>query len=488
MPEQVAPQAPAGHWRAPLFVNGAWAEGDQSFPVFDKFTGAQIGVATRATRQQVDEAVRGARVSFEREPLDGQRRYQVLHDTAGLIASRRRDFIDRIIAEAGFPFVDADNEVSRAIQTFLISAEEAKRLTGEMVPIESAPGNAHRLAFTIRVPRGVVCGITSFNSPINMVAHKVAPALASGNTVVIKPPQVTPFCAVLLFELLLQAGLPPGHASLVQGPGAEIGAWLVENPDIRFFSFTGSTAVGRLLQRSVGLRPLALELGSVSGTIVCEDADLERAAPRCVTSGFRRAGQACTSIQRLFVQDTVVDRFMPLLIEATRALKVGDPHDRATVIGPMISEGDARRAERWIEEAVRAGATVAHGGRRTGALLEPTILSGARPDMKVMCEEIFAPVLSVVPFHALDDAIDAVNSVPVGLAAGLFTQDINRAMFAARRLHVGIVHINEPSSSRVDLIPFAGVKESGLGREGPKYAMQEMTEERLITLSLENPR
>ena len=475
-------------WQAPLFLDGAWVDGSESSPVYDKFTGREIGQVARATREQVDRAVHAARRSFEREHLDGQRRYQILHDTATLVEERRRDFIERIVAEAGFPVADADNEVSRTIQTLLLSAEEGKRLSGEMVPIENAPGNAHRLAFTIRVPRGVVCGITSFNSPLNMVAHKLAPALAAGNTVVIKPPQATPFSAVLLFELLLQAGLPPRHAALVQGHGADVGRWLVEHPDIRFFSFTGSTAVGRLLQRSVGLRPITLELGSISATIVCDDADLERAAPRCVTAGFRRAGQVCTSLQRLFVQDTAVDSFTPLLIEAAGRMKVGDPRDAATMVGPMISEAEARRAEEWIAEAVAEGARVVHGGRRNGALFEPTILAGSERHMKVMCEEVFAPVLSVIPFRTLEQAVDDVNSVPFGLAAGVFTRDINRAMFAARALHVGIVHINEPSSSRVDLIPFAGVKDSGLGREGPKYAMQEMTEERLITLSLENPR
>ncbi len=475
-------------WRAPLFVDGAWVSGVESSPVFDKFTGATIGVVERASRDQVACAIRATRASFEREPLDGQRRYQILHDTAALIASHRKDFVDRIVAEAGFPVSDADVEVSRAIQTFLISAEEAKRITGEMVPIESAPGSAHRMAFTIRVPRGVVCAITSFNSPLNMVAHKVAPALASGNTVVVKPPQNTPFCAALLVDLLLQSGLPRGHVALVHGPGAEVGSWLIENQDIRFFSFTGSTAVGRALQRSVGLRPVALELGSISATIVCADADLERAAPRCVSSAFRRAGQVCTSTQRLFVEDAVLERFTALLVEATRAVKVGDPRDPDTVVGPMISEVEARRAEQWIGEAVQDGATIVHGGRRHGAVLEPTILAGTHRGMRVMSEEIFAPVLSVVPFRSLDEAIGEVNAVPYGLAAGIFTQQINRAMFAARALHVGIVHVNEPSSSRVDLLPFAGVKDSGLGREGPRYAMQEMTEERLVTWSLETPR
>lgn len=474
-------------WNARLCIDGRWLDGIAADPVLDKFTGQPLGVVQRAAHEQVDAAVAAARRSFEAQPLDAQQRYTILQAVAARVAARREDLVARIVAEAGFPVADADNEVSRTIQTFLTSAEEAKRLTGEMVPIEGAPGNAHRLAFTIRVPRGVVCGITSFNSPLNMVAHKVAPALASGNTVVIKPPQSTPFSASLLVELLLESGLPPGHVALVQGRGSEIGGWLVANPDVRFFSFTGSTEVGRLLQRSVGLRPIALELGSISGTIVCDDADLERAAPRCATSGFRRAGQACTSIQRLFVDARVVDRFVPLLVAATEALVVGDPRDPATAIGPMISEDEARRAEAWIAEAVAGGAQVACGGTRSGAVLRPTVLLGSQADMRVMCEEIFAPVLSVIPFERLDAAIAQVNAVPFGLAAGVFTRDINRAMYLAKRLHVGIVHVNEPSSSRVDMMPFAGVKDSGLGREGPRYAMQEMTEERLVTLSLEKP-
>jgi len=475
-------------WRARLLIAGEWVNGTTADPVFDKFSGEPIGEVERASRQHVEAAIAAAKYSFDERPLDAQERYRILHTTAELIDRHREDFIDRIVAEAGFPIADADNEVTRAVQTFLISAEEAKRIVGEMVPIEAAPGNAHRMAFTIRVPRGVVCGITAFNAPLNFVAHKVAPALASGNTVIIKPPQSTPFSAALLFELLLEAGLPPAHAALVQGPGAEVGGWLFENETIRFYSFTGSSTVGKLLQRSVGLRPVALDLGSISGTIVCDDADLERAAPRCAASAFRRAGQACTSVQRLFVHESVLDAFVTLLIDATRAMKVGDPRDRATVIGPMISEADAKRAESWIHEAVAAGARVAYGGIRQGAVLQPTVLVDTRPDMRVMCEEIFAPVMSVIPFSTLDDAIRQVNAVPFGLAAGVFTHDINRAMFAARRLHVGIVHINEPSSSRVDLMPFGGVKESGMGREGPRYAMQEMTEERLITLSLEKPK
>jgi acyl-CoA reductase-like NAD-dependent aldehyde dehydrogenase len=470
--------------RVKLLIDGSWTSGVDTFDVVDKFSGEKIGAADRATREQVGAAVAAACRSFEKNRLDPQARYRMLMKAAELIESRRELLARTIVAEAGFPPTDANNEVTRAVQTFLVSAEEGKRLAGEGVPIESAPGHAHRMAFTIRVPRGVVCGITSFNSPLNMAAHKVAPALASGNTVVLKAPQATPMSAALLCQILLDAGAPPSHVNLVQGPGSEVGRWLVENPDIAFFTFTGSTEVGKKIRASVGLRPVALELGSIAATVVCEDADLQRAAPRCAQSGFRRAGQSCTSIQRLYVHEQVIDEFLPLLVEATRALRVGDPHDPATDIGPMISEADARRAEEWVREARVQGASVIEGGTRRGALMFPTILKNVTPVMRVMCEEIFAPVLSIVPYRSFDDAIDAVNGTPFGLAAGIFTRDVMRAMNAARRLHVGVVHINEPSSSRVDLMPFAGVKDSGVGREGPKYAMQEMTEERLVTVSL----
>jgi succinate-semialdehyde dehydrogenase/glutarate-semialdehyde dehydrogenase len=308
--------------------------------------------------------------------------------------------------------------------------------------------------------------------------------LASGNTIVVKPPEAAPLSGTLLAQILLDAGLPPGHLNLVHGPGRDVGGWLMANPDIAFYSFTGSTPVGKIIRSGVGLRPVALELGSIAATIVCEDADLDRAATRCVQSAFRRAGQSCTSIQRLFVQRSVLDQFLPRLLDAARALKVGDPHDRSTVIGPMISERDAVRALAWVEEAVGQGARVLLGGTREGPLVQPTILTDVERRMRVMSEEIFAPVMSVIPFDTFDDAVAQVNSTPFGLAAGVFTRDVMRALNAARQLHVGVVHINEPSSSRVDLMPFAGVKDSGVGSEGPHYAMREMTEERLVTASL----
>jgi succinate-semialdehyde dehydrogenase/glutarate-semialdehyde dehydrogenase len=473
-----------GGRRARLLIDGSWVDGPSTYPVFDKFSKETIGEADAASMEQVDAAVRSAQCSFETTKLDPYRRYEILLRVAQLIEGRRDELVETIIAEAGFPLVDASREVTRAAQTFILSAEEGKRLIGEGVPIEASPGNVDRMAFTIRVPRGVVCGITSFNSPLNMVAHKVAPALAAGNTVVIKPARMTPFSAAILFEIMLEAGMPPKHIQLVQGDGAAVGGQLTRNQQIAFYTFTGSTGVGKGLREGIGLRPCALELGSIAATIVCDDADLERAAPRIAHAGFRRAGQACTSTQRLFVHEDVLERFTGLLVEAIEKLPVGDPHHSQTIVGPMISEAEAQRAESWVNDAVAQGARIVLGGKRTGAVLYPTVLTDVRPEMRVLSEEIFAPVLSIIPFRSFERMIDEVNSTEFGLAAGIFTQDVMRAMQAARRLHVGIVHINEASSSRVDLMPFSGVKQSGLGREGPKYAMQELTEERLITISL----
>jgi succinate-semialdehyde dehydrogenase/glutarate-semialdehyde dehydrogenase len=312
----------------------------------------------------------------------------------------------------------------------------------------------------------------------------VAPALASGNAVVIKPSEVAPLSATRLFELLLEAGFPPGHLNLVHGRGADLGPSLVENPGIDFYSFTGSSRVGAWLRERAGLRPVALELGSISPTIVCHDADVDRAAARCAGSAFRRAGQVCTSTQRLFVDRAIEPVFTERLVGATAALRVGDPRDPKTDVGPMINEKEARRAETWIRDALDAGAILVHGGRRDGALLQPTILANVPPQQSVVCEEAFAPVVAIIPFATIDEAIEQANATPFGLAAGIFSRDIVRVMNAARRLHVGLLHVNEASSSRVDLMPFGGVKQSGSGREGPRYAMQEMTEERLITFNL----
>lgn len=468
-----------------MLIDGQWTEGEgAAVAVVDKFTGAELGRLRSASPAQVEAAVAAARAAFNTVRLEPYERSRLLNRVADLILADREALADMIVAESGVPWKDSSNEVVRTAETFRVSAEEGRRLAGEIVPIQGASGQAGRMAYTLRVPRGVVGGISSFNSPLNMVAHKVAPALASGNAVVFKPPVATPLSATRLFELLLEAGIPGGLINLIHGGGAEVGAPLAAHPGVDFFTFTGSTPVGKAISASRGMRATALELGSIAATIVCADGDLERAAVRCAQSGFRRQGQACTSTQRLFVERSVTDRFLTMLLEQVQALKVGDPRDHATDVGPMISEAEAVRAETWVREATDRGARILTGGERRGAILTPTVLTDADPASKVLCEEIFAPVLTVLPFDTLDEAIQRVNATPFGLAAGLFTCDLSRALKAAERLHVGVVHLNEASSSRVDLMPFGGVKDSGVGVEGPRYAMREMTEERLVTITL----
>jgi succinate-semialdehyde dehydrogenase/glutarate-semialdehyde dehydrogenase len=466
-----------------LLIGGEWVPGAGTMEVKEKFTGKTLAEVARASEQQVNAAVAAAKRSFETNPLEPYRRYEILLRASVLVEQRRHELVQTIVAESGFTVSDAAVEVNRCIQTLVISGEEAKRISGEMVPIESAPGQAHRLGFTIRVPRGVICAITPFNSPLNTVTHKIAPALAAGNTVVLKPASYTPLTAAILCQILIEAGLPSAHINLVNGPGGEVGSWLAANPDINFYSFTGSTAVGRALHQAVGLRQTALELGSIAATIVCEDANLEWALPRCVAASFRKAGQVCTSVQRLYVHDSILDRFTEMLRAKTVAAKVGDPYIPDTLTGPMISIAEAERAETWVNEAIRAGAHLVCGGGREGPVLTPTILTDVNPEMRVMCEEIFAPVISIVPYSSFNDAVDSINATHYGLATGVFTNDLSVALTAAKSLHVGSVHINETSSSRVDLMPYTGAKESGFGREGPKYSIQEMTEERLITIS-----
>jgi succinate-semialdehyde dehydrogenase/glutarate-semialdehyde dehydrogenase len=467
----------------PLIIDGRPIETSVTGAVFDKTSEQQIADLSIASRTHVSEAVAAASRAFAAGPPAPFERYRALNRAAELVDRSREAFIDTIIAETGFTRSDATGEVNRTIQTLILSAEEAKRICGEMVPLEAAPGVSRRLGFTIRVPVGVVCAITPFNSPLNTVAHKVAPALAAGNSVVLKPANVTPLTATRFCFLLMEAGVPPGFLQLLHGEGAQVGQWLLEEQDIRFYTFTGSTAVGRAIQRAAGLRRTQLELGSISSTIVCEDTSIDWASPRCLNASFRKAGQVCTSVQRLFVQESILDPFVEDLVARTKSAKVGDPRDAATLVGPMISRREAERAEAWIHEAVAQGARVAAGGRRQGALLEPTILLGVTSSARVMCEEIFAPVIAIVPFRSLEDAITSVNATPYGLAAGIFTSNINTALAAARRLEVGSVHVNETSSSRVDLMPYGGVKDSGFGHEGPKYAIREMTDERLITIA-----
>ena len=464
-------------------VGGAWLGSDQRFTVLDKYSRTPMAEVARATAEQVDAAVTRAAAALERPVPNVTERAAILRRAEALIARDREVFKQVMIGEAGFTHPDADNEIDRALVTLQLSAEEGKRIVGDMVPFGCSPGHEARLGFTLRFPLGVVCAITPFNSPLNTVLHKVAPAFAAGNAVVLKPSVLTPLTASLLCERLLEAGMPPDMLALLNGPGEVVGDCLLGHPGISFYAFTGSTAVGRHIQRMAGLRRTQLELGSIASTIVCADADLARAIPKIANAAFRKAGQVCTSVQMLCVERSAVSDVVGKLQTALEGMPVGDPRDPQTRVGPMISEAAARRAESWIAEARDQGAEIVCGGERRDCVLAPAILRGVRKGMKVVDHEVFAPLLSIVPFDTLDDAIAVANSTPFGLSAGVFTASLAKGMQAARQLRFGAIDLNEASSARADVMPFGGVKDSGFGHEGPAYAIREMTEERLITIN-----
>ncbi|WP_157017137.1 aldehyde dehydrogenase family protein [Mesorhizobium xinjiangense] len=466
-----------------LLIGGKWVDGESVAQLRDRFRDKVFGEMHVASTEQVTQAVSGALEGVAESSLGPYDRYRILMSASRLIQDRREELVATMRDEAGFTRADGENEVNRCVQTLELSAEEAKRLNGELVPMLAAAGARDRIGFTIRAPRGVICAITPFNSPLNTLAHKVGPALAVGNSVIVKPSSYTPLSAVALCEVLLEAGLPPKLLSLVHGPGGRIGRTLLADERIAYYAFTGSTQVGREIQQAAGLRGTQLELGSIASTIVCDDADFDLAIPKILNAGFRKAGQVCTSVQRLLVDRKVHDRFVARLVSAVEAVKAGNPAEDGITVGPMISLAHAERAERWVAEAVEGGAKVLAGGRRDGAVMQPTVLSGVDERMKVVCEEIFAPVLSVIPFDTVEEAVERANASPYGLAAGLFTSNLHRALRLAQSLRFGGVHVNEASSARIDAMPFGGVKDSGFGREGPAYAVREMSEERLITIS-----
>jgi succinate-semialdehyde dehydrogenase/glutarate-semialdehyde dehydrogenase len=466
-----------------LLIGGRWVDGVSTQQLVDKYRGDVYGEMAVASVEQADEAVGAAHVAVAASTLTPYDRYQILLAASKVIESRSRQLLDLMRDEAGFTRPDSENELQRCAQTLALSAEEAKRLNGDLIPMEAARGVKNRMGFTIRVPRGVICAITPFNSPLNTLAHKVGPAIAAGNSVVIKPSEHTPLSAVELCKALIDAGLPPELLTLLHGSGDTLGRQLLADQRIAYYAFTGSTRVGREIQQAAGLRGTQLELGSIASTIVCRDADIEMAIPKIINAGFRKAGQVCTSVQRLFVDRAIADRFIPRLVDAVGSMRAGDPADPRTIVGPMITEAHAQRAESWVNEAVSQGARVLIGGTRQGQVFQPTVLHGVKDTMRVVCEEIFAPVVSIIEFDDVQQAVAGANASAFGLAAGLFTSDLSTALRTARQLRFGGVHINEASSARIDAMPFGGVKDSGHGREGPAYAIREMTEERLITIA-----
>jgi acyl-CoA reductase-like NAD-dependent aldehyde dehydrogenase len=467
-----------------MLIGGAWVAGAEYFEVRNPYNGDLLAKVPEASPENVQRAVSTARKFFKEEKIAAYRRSEILENTSWLITRNKEDLAINISMESGKPIRSSRNEVDRAVQTFKFAAEEAKRVGGELVPMDAAPGYEKHFGFYIREPVGVVAALTPFNFPLNLVAHKVAPALAAGNAVILKPASATPLCSLKLGEILLEAGLPSGVLTILTGKGSTVGEALVTSEGINMVTFTGSPPVGRRIKQLAGMAKVTLELGSNSAAIIDASADLEVAVPRCVTGAFSYSGQVCISIQRLYVNKNIFDRFLDRFIQKVKELKIGDPLLEDTAIGPMINEEAAKRAHAWIQEAEREGAKVITGGMREGRVLTPTVLTDIKPGMKIMCLEAFAPVVSIVPFERFEDAIEMVNDSIYGLQAGVYTLDINNAFKAIKELQVGGVMINEIPTFRADHMPYGGIKESGIGREGVKFAVEEMTSIKMVSFNL----
>ncbi|MFC8684620.1 aldehyde dehydrogenase family protein [Brevibacillus porteri] len=467
-----------------LYIGGEWVKAESYIPVLHKYTGECIAHIAKAEQQHVTEAVDAAWETFKADKLTPFQRYKILLKASELMEERRDEMERSLIREVGKTRKDAMNELDRTINTLRLSAEEAKKIHGEMIPLQATEGSENRLGFTIRVPKGVIGAITPFNYPLLLSTHKIAPALAAGNTLVVKPATVTPIATFLLVEILEEAGLPKGYVNIVTGAGSQVGEWLLDEERIAMYTFTGSGEVGRRIKERSGMRPVALELGNNSPNIVHLDADLELAARQTAARSFHNAGQACIAVQRIYVHESVMEEFSDLYISHVQQLKVGNPEDPDTDVGPMISEKEASRTEEWVQEAISQGARSLLPVKREGALFYPAVLVDTRPEMKVVCREVFAPVVTIIPYSDLDDAFAQANDSEYGLQAGIFTRDLNIAMKAARVLEYGGVVINDVSTYRNDVMPYGGVKNSGLGKEGPRYAVEEMTEERMVVINL----
>lgn len=466
-----------------MLINGEWVRGEKKSSVTNKYTHELFAETTVATEDDVKRAIQAAKASLK-EQFTPYERYEVLSKVAEMLLEQKEEFSRILSIEVGKPIRDSRIEVERAAQTLQISAEEAKRIHGEGIPVESAPGSENRIAFTMRVPVGVIAAITPFNVPLNLVCHKIGPGLAAGNSIVLKPAEVTPITALKIAELFEKAGLPKGRLNVVTGKGSEVGEWLLMNKDVDMFTFTGSPEVGEIIRQKAGLRKVALELGNNSATIVHSDANLEQAATLIAQKSFNNAGQVCISVQRVYVHKSIFESFVSLLKEKTEKFKLGNPLDENTDIGPMIRINDAKRVEEWVNEAIEQGANLILGGKRDGAFYTPTILTNVKQDMKVCRKEVFGPVVSIDQYEEIDEAIMKVNDSEYGLQAGIFTNDLNLAMKAAKEIEVGGLIINDASAYRADHMPYGGIKRSGTGKEGPKYAIEEMTEERIVVFNL----
>jgi glyceraldehyde-3-phosphate dehydrogenase (NADP+) len=460
-----------------MFIAGKWVDRSDRIDVRNPFDETVIDTVPAASAADVDAALAGAVAGAKiMRALPGYERHEILHRAAELIGQRSEKLARLISTEEGKPLGEANAEVGRSRETIELSAEEAKRIGGEVLPLDGAPGGAGKLGFTLRVPCGVVAAITPFNFPLNLVCHKVGPALAAGNAVVVKPASDTPLSALALVEILLEAGLPPQAITCITGSGGKIGAALASDDRVRKITFTGSREVGERICKTAGLKKVTMELGSNSPIIVMPDADLEKVAEATAATGYANAGQVCISTQRVIALRGVYGDLIDALRPKVEAIRLGNPLDEKTKMGPMIRRADAERVESWVNEAVAGGAKLVAGGQRREAFYEPTVLADVDPRMRVSCEELFGPAVALLPAETIDEAIALANDTPYGLSAGIFTENVRWAMQFARQVESGNLHVNWGPQWRADLMPYGGLKASGFGKEGPKYAVLEMTE------------
>ena len=466
-----------------LLIGGEWVDTGEWVDVKSPYSGEPVGRVAKAGAGETRRAIDAAETAM-REPLPAHKRAEILVRVAGYLGKRHDEVARTISDEAGKPMKAARVEARRAMSTYTFAAVEARKLAGEVVPMDASQAGEAKLAFTLRPPIGVVGAISPFNFPLNLVAHKLAPALAAGCAVVLKPASQTPLSALLLAELETEAGLPPGWVNVLVGPASEIGDVLIEDERIKAITFTGSGPVGWKLAERAPRKRVNLELGNATPVIVTGDADIELAAKAMAANAFSFAGQSCISVQRIYVEAPAYERFVELFVPRVDELKLGDPADEETDVGPVIDEDARERILGWIEEARAGGARVLTGGDTDGELIRPTVLADAGPELKVSCEEVFGPVCTVNSVGSVDEAIELANGTRYGLQAGIFTADIKTALRAAQDLEFGGVTINEAPTFRADQMPYGGVKDSGNTREGPAYAVRALTEERLVVIDL----
>ena len=468
----------------PLLIDGEKRTGASSFDVVDPYRRTVASHVQEASAADVDAAVQSAQLGqAELAAMPAHRRAAIIRAVAGALASAKEEFAERLVRDCGKCLKDARGEIDRAVEIYQVSAEEATRIGGETIPLDALPlGEGGRIAFTVRGPVGVVAAIGPFNAPVHVIAHKLGPAFAAGNAVVLKPAPQGSAVGFMIADLFAKAGLPPRALQLVPG-GVATGDALVSHPGVDMVNFTGSGRVAVALLRSAGLKRVTLELGGNAAVVIHEDANWEKAVAACVGAAYGIAGQSCVSLQRLYIHRSLFDRVAARMAELSAALRVGDTLSADTDVGVMVSEDAARRIQEWVDEAIAAGAKALCGARREGATVWPTVLVNVEPKMRVVCEEVFGPVISLIPYDDLDSALDAVNDSPWGLASGIFTRSLDVALLAARCLRTGVLNVNGPSRYRVEHIPYGGLKLSGWGKEGPRYAIQEMTEMKTVIIS-----